>query len=152
MKANSQLSMTLHLLLHLADRQAPVTSQALARAMDTNAVVIRRMIGGLRDKGLVQSSKGHNGGWILARSLNEISLKDVYSALGSPRILALSHRSENPDCLVEQAVNAALGEAFDEAEALLLARFGEVTLSALQRDVHASAGHAPSLCTKGDAA
>ena len=62
MKTNSQLSVTLHLLLHLADSASPVTSQALAGAMHTNPVVIRRMIGGLREAGLVHSSKGHNGG------------------------------------------------------------------------------------------
>ncbi|HEY0063652.1 MAG TPA: transcriptional regulator, partial [Telluria sp.] len=45
--------------------------------------------------------------------------------------------------LVEQAVNAALGKSFDDAEALLLARLGEVTLAALSADVgdrHAARG------------
>lgn len=140
--------MTLHLLLHLADRKAPVTSEALSGAMATNPVVIRRMIGGLRDLGLVQAKKGHNGGWVLGRDLSRISLKDVYDALGSPTLLALSHRTDSPDCLVEKAVNAALGDAFEEAEAALLARFGEVTLSVLQRDVHKSAGDIPQLCAQ----
>lgn len=141
--------MTLHLLLHLADRKDPVTSEALAGAMATNSVVIRRTIGGLRDLGLVQARKGHNGGWVLARDLSEISLRDVYDALGSPTLLALSHRTESPDCLVEQAVNSALGEAFEAAEAGLLARFGEVTLAALQADVHKSIKEIPDLCANG---
>jgi hypothetical protein len=34
------------------------------------------------------------------------------------------------------AVNAALGAAFDDAEARLLARFGEVTLAMLSEDFH----------------
>jgi Rrf2 family protein len=152
MKTNSQLSVTLHLLLHLADSASPVTSQALAGAMHTNPVVIRRMIGGLREAGLVHSSKGHNGGWSLARDLAEITLLDVYRALGSPRLLALGHRADNPDCLVEKAVNASLGDAFDAAEALLLARFGDVSLARLRGDVHAALGHVPTLCADGDAA
>ncbi len=40
-----------------------------------------------------------------------------------------------PGCLVEQAVNAALDQAFDDAEALLLERLGEVTLAMLGEDL-----------------
>lgn len=152
MKRNSQLSLTLHVLLHLADRKTPITSEVLAGALHTNPVVIRRMIGKLRDVGLVESRKGHSGGWVLVRSPASISLKDVYEALGSPGLLALSHRTESPDCLVEQAVNASLGEAFQEAEAKLLKQFSRVTLFALLQDVHKAAGRVPQLCAKGKAA
>ena len=152
MKRNSQLSVTLHVLLHLADKEAPVTSELLADALSTNPVVIRRMIGRLREFGLVESRKGHNGGWVLMRNPSKVSLKDVYEALGSPGLLALSHRTESPDCLVEQAVNASLGEAFQEAEAKLLDQFSKVTLSALLQDVHKAAGRVPHLCAKGKAA
>lgn len=125
----------LHLLLHMARQDEPATSEVLARAMDTNPVVIRRMMAGLRDRGYVRSEKGHGGGWTLARELSEITLRDVYDALGSPSLLAIGNRSEAPTCLVERAVNAALGKSFDEAEALLLARLGEVTLADLDADV-----------------
>jgi hypothetical protein len=43
--------------------------------------------------------------------------------------------TESPGCIVEEAVNAQLGKSFDEAEALLLARFSEVTLAMLATDV-----------------
>ena len=78
----------------------------------------------------------HGGGWALACDLSEITLRDVYTALGSPEPFAMGNRTEAPGCLVEQAVNAALDEAFDEAEALLLARMGAVTLAAIAEDFH----------------
>lgn len=137
MRRDSRLSGVLHVLLHMAERPGPVTSEILAKAMDTNPVVIRRVMAGLRDQGFVRSEKGHGGGWTLARDLVSITLKDIYAAIGSPGLLALGNRTEMPGCLVEQAVNAALDRAFDEAEALLLARFGEVTLAALSADFHA---------------
>lgn len=124
------------MLLHMAEHDGPVTSEVLARAMNTNPVVIRRIMSGLRDAGYLASEKGHGGGWTIACDLGEMTLRDVYVALGSPEILAMSNRTEAPGCLVEQAVNSALGEAFDEAEALLLRRFGEVTLAALSADFH----------------
>ncbi len=46
----------------------------------------------------------------------------------------MGNRTEAPGCLVEQAVNAALGEAFNKAEALLLSEFGQITLAALSAD------------------
>lgn len=109
----------------------------LARAMDTNPVVIRRLMAGLRDRGYVQSEKGHGGGWTIACDLSAVTLRDIYEALGRPELLAIGNRTDEPGCLVEQAVNAALGKTFDEAEMFLLRRFGEISLAALSADFHA---------------
>ncbi len=91
---------------------------------------------GLREQGYVQSEKGHGGGWTLVCDLSTVTLRDIYIALGSPSLLAMESRSETPDCLVEQAVNAALNKTFEEAEALLISRLGEVTLAMLSADFH----------------
>ena len=137
MRRDSRLSGVLHVLLHMAEFEGAVTSERLAAVMDTNPVVVRRLMGGLRDLGLVASEKGHGGGWTLGCDLDRVTLRDVYVALGSPGILAMGHRSEAPTCLVEQAVNAALGTAFEDAEQLLLERFSDITLSRLSADFHA---------------
>ena len=137
MRRDSRLSGVLHVLLHMAEADGPVTSERLAAAMGTNPVVVRRIMAGLRDMGLVASGKGHGGGWTIACDLDRVTLDDVYRALGAPEILALGHRSAAPPCLVEQAVNAALADAFREAESLLRARLGAVTLGRLSADFHA---------------
>ena len=137
MKRDSRLSGVLHVLLHLAETGTPMTSDQLAKAMQTHAVVIRRTLGGLRDAGFVHSEKGHGGGWTIAKPLAEITMRDVYNAIGRPSLMAMGNRTEAPGCLVEQAVNAALDTSFRDAEALLLARFGEVTLAQLAADFHA---------------
>ena len=136
MTRDSRLSGVLHVLLHLAEHEGPATSEMLARAMQTNPVVVRRVLAGLRDRGLVRSERGHGGGWTLGCDLAAVTLRDVYDALGAPTLLAIGNRSEAPDCLVEQAVNAALDHAFDAAEAILLASLGDVTLAALSADFH----------------
>lgn len=136
MKHDSRLSGVLHVLLHMAERGGAVTSEVLAKAMDTNPVVIRRVMAGLRDKGYVRSEKGHGGGWTLARDLSTITLRDIYVALDSPSLLAIGHRSASPRCLVEQTVNTVLAQAFRDAEALLLSRLGEVTVAMLSADFH----------------
>lgn len=103
--------------------------------MGTNPVVIRRIMAGLKEQGYVRSEKGHGGGWTLACDFSRVTLRDIYAALGSPSVLAIGNRTETPGCLVEQAVNAALGQAFEDAEALLVARLGDVTLAMLSADV-----------------
>ncbi|WP_417387474.1 Rrf2 family transcriptional regulator [Gimesia sp.] len=137
MRRDSKLSGVLHILLHMAERDGFVTSADLSRMMDTNPVVIRRIMAGLRQRGYVKSVKGHGGGWILSCDLSKVTLRDVYVALDSPALLAIGNRTEAPGCLVEQAVNATLQQAFDDAEELLLTRFGEITLSILSADYHA---------------
>lgn len=137
MKRDSRLSGALHVLLHMAEVKGLVTSEAMARAMSTNPVVIRRIMAGLRENGFVRSEKGHGGGWTIARDLAAITLRDIYAALGEPELFAMGNRTEAPGCLVEQAVNAALDDAFQDAETLLLERFGAVTLAQLSADFHA---------------
>lgn len=135
MKRDGRLSGVLHLLLHMSQRGGAVTSEALAKAMNTNPVVVRRTMAGLRECGYVRSEKGHGGGWTLACDPTTVTLRDIYFALGAPSLLAIGHRAETPGCLVEQAVNAAMGKSFRDAEALLLSRLGDVTLAKLSADV-----------------
>jgi len=135
MRRDSRLSGVLHVLLHMAQKDGPVTSEILATAMDTNPVVIRRVMAGLRDHRYVQSEKGHGGGWTIACDLSRVTLRDIYTALGSPSLLAIGNRTETPGCVVEEAVNAALNRSFQDAEELLLSGLGEVTLATLHADV-----------------
>jgi len=142
MPADSRLSRMLHVLIHMDRIAGPVTSETISRMLDTNPVVVRRTMAALKDAGYLSSAKGHGGGWMLARPLETVTLLDVHRALGSPRHFAIGLADENPACLVEQAVNAALEEAMTEAEQRLLGRFGEVTVGALSREVAASRGPA----------
>ncbi|TKT74884.1 Rrf2 family transcriptional regulator [Aquamicrobium sp. LC103] len=131
MKRDSRLSSVLHGLLHMAANEGPTTSDALASCMGTNPVVVRRTMAGLREAGFVKAERGHSGGWSIACDLERVTLRDIHQALGEPAIFAIGNRNETPECLVEQSVNAVLDDAFEAAEALLMQRFGEVTLVAL---------------------
>jgi DNA-binding IscR family transcriptional regulator len=67
--------------------------------------------------------------------LSKVTLRDIYEALGSPALLAIGNRTEAPICLIEKSVNASLDQAFRDAEGILLARLGDVTLEMLSADV-----------------
>ena len=134
MKRDSRLSAVLHALLHMNERGAPMTSEALAQCLDTNPVVVRRTMGLLREAGLVAADRGHSGGWRIVADLSSVNLRQLHEALGEPALFAIGNRNEHPECLVEQAVNAALDDAFEQAEALLLEKFESVTLAELAAD------------------
>jgi DNA-binding IscR family transcriptional regulator len=134
MNRDSRLSSVLHVLLHIAEHDGPMTSDVLAKCLGTNPVVVRRTMGLLREAGIVAAERGHGGGWRLAADLSGVTLRQLHEAFGEPALFALGHRNEAPSCLVEQVVNAALGGALAEAEALLLDRFGAITLADLAAD------------------
>lgn len=134
MRQDSKLSSVLHVLLHMAHSGRPLTSDELAGYLHTNPVVVRRVLGNLRELGYVDAVKGHGGGWSIACDLGEITLHDVYAAVGAPTVFAMGNRMENPTCLVELAVNTALDDAFREAETLLISRLADITLADLSAD------------------
>lgn len=134
MQLDGRLSRMLHLLIHMGRADGPITSGKAAEMLHTNPVVIRRTMAGLRDAGLVRSDKGHSGGWTLMKSLDSVTMLDVYKAVGAPRIFAIGLADPAPECLVEQAVNASLTDALQKAEAMLIAQLGEVTLAAVAED------------------
>lgn len=131
MRTDNRLSRVLHALLHLDGMDRPATSDDMGHMLNTNPAVVRRIMGGLRDAGFVTSVKGHGGGWTLTRALSQITLLQVYDALGEPTLFALGPSEDAPSCLLERAANEALGDALQNAQALFRAELSAVTVADL---------------------
>lgn len=124
----------MHILVHMTEtREHALTSEQLATFIHTNPVVVRRTIAGLRDAGIVTSTRGHGGGWQLGRAPESISLAEISAALGET-LLPFGSEPESPGCLVEQAVIAALDDFRVEAERLLAEKLSGITLADLAAD------------------
>ncbi|HEX6910385.1 MAG TPA: Rrf2 family transcriptional regulator [Longimicrobium sp.] len=138
MKRSNRLSVALHVLVHLAESREPTTSGHLAACVQTNPVVVRRTLAGLRAGGLVTSAAGHGGGWTLARDPAAISLGEVTSALGERLLFAVDVAGpRGAGCRVQQAVSGTLDDFLRDAEAMLVARLGAISLADLAARVHA---------------
>lgn len=137
MRNDSRLPRVLHALLHLEQMDEPATSDLIGQMLDTNPSVVRRTMSGLREAGFVTSTKGHGGGWVLARTLAEITLADVYEALGTPPLFALGPASDAPSCLMEQAANAATRQALTKAELVFRHELAAITVADLSKDFEA---------------
>lgn len=109
MAANSQFSMAVHVLSMLArSRDENLKSDFIACSVNTNAVVIRRLLSQLGQANLVVSQTGANGGTRLARGANEISLAEVYKAVNCGEVFALHAKAPSKDCPVGKNIEAVL--------------------------------------------
>src|SRR5688572_5166990 len=109
MASNSQFSMAVHVLMMLArSREENLKSEYIAGSVNTNPVVIRRLLGQLANANLVISQTGANGGTRLSRCPSEINLAEVYKAVSCGEVFALHGRSPNQDCPVGKNIEAVL--------------------------------------------
>jgi len=137
----SRFTMALHALGMIASEGErsggqPVTSETLARSINTNPVVVRRVLADLRRARLVETRRGVGGGVVLARPAAKISLRCVWEALEGREQLFRRHPSgPNPRCPMARCVAAYLDELYGHAEAALKGSLAKVTLAKLQRDV-----------------
>ena len=129
MKRNSRLSLALHTLGHMArDPERVRKSADIAAHAGTNPVVVRRVLGSLRQAGLLVSEAGHSGGWRLARPPQEITLADVYLALDE-RLVATADADEVPECSVERALRRKVASVMEDIEQSLIARLGGTSIA-----------------------
>jgi Rrf2 family protein len=141
---NSRMTVALHVLALLSVGReespgVPMTSESAAESVNTNPVVIRRILGSLRKAGIVSSQTGPNGGWFLKREPGQITLCDVYRAVEEESLFSMHHRSPNPRCLVGGNIQAALDGFFREAERALEQRLGQRTVADVVAAVTATA-------------
>ena len=124
MSANSQLTTAVHALcwLELARRRGAdaLSSERVAASLASHPVLIRRCLGPLRDAGILTVGRGRGAGWSLARPADEITLGEVYAALGQPETFALHPHEPNLDCPVGFGIRPVLVQAYDEVEAAIL--------------------------------
>ena len=86
------------LMLDLAmhEGQGPVPLRDIAKRQSISEKYLGHLIPPLRDAGLIRSSRGANGGYVLAQPPSQISLKDVLTVL------------EGRICLVDCVTNPSL--------------------------------------------
>lgn len=109
MAANSQFSVAIHVLTMLAaSRETSLKSDYLARSVNTNPVVVRRLLGNLSREKLVISQTGAAGGTKLARCPEDINLHEVYRAVSCGEVFALHTKTPSRDCPVGRNIEAVL--------------------------------------------
>lgn len=138
MTRNSRFAVSVHILAYLAFRAgAAVPSAEIAASVDTNPVVIRRLLSALVKAGLVSTQKGSTGGFTLAKPAAAVSLLDIYHAAEPKPNHGLSHFAPNHRCPVGAKIERVLGGIFAKAQAGMEAELSRVSLAHVEAQLHA---------------
>src|SRR5580698_1388099 len=130
MAVNTRFATGVHALVLLAaEPDVLQTSEDVARKLNTNPVVIRRVFSLLQQAELVESQKGPSGGSRLARSAKEISLADVYRVLAPGDVF----HAAATNAVHSGKLNSALGQVFKDAQKALEKELAQTSLSQLAK-------------------
>ena len=114
------MTVAIHVLSYLTSaerrRRGHVTSHEIASSVNTNPVVIRRILGLLREAGLARSHRGTHAGWTLARPPSALTLLDVYQAVEEGPIFGLHASTPNQACPIGRGLPPALHEVYGAIE------------------------------------
>jgi Rrf2 family protein len=108
--------------------EEPLKSEQLAESVQTNPVVIRRMLCELAESELVVSQTGSMGGSKLARDPQQITLLDIYQAVESPGVFSLHRHPPSRHCPVGVNIGSVLNEVLDEVDTAVERVLANITI------------------------
>ncbi|RJL36153.1 Rrf2 family transcriptional regulator [Bailinhaonella thermotolerans] len=112
-----------------------LTSAEIAESLASNPVLVRRILGGLRDAGLVWAAEGRGGGWSLARPARQITLYDAHAAVEDGPILSRHPHPPSDACEVGRHMRDLLEAEFRGAEEAMRERLARTTIADLVQQV-----------------
>jgi Rrf2 family protein len=114
----------------------PLTTQGIAEKTHVPAGYLSKVLQALGRSGMVESQRGLHGGYVLTRSLDELTVLDVINAVDPlkridrcPLGLA-AHRTQSQMC--------SLHKRLDEGIAMVESLFGGTTIAALLAEANPS--------------
>lgn len=129
MRINTRLPVALHILVLIAlNEPTPISSSDMAKSVGTNAAVVRRLMGLLREARLIETLPG-SPGTRLARPQDEITLLDVYRAVSGEESIFDLHPAPNSACPVGVNIHDALDAPFAQAQHAMEAELSKTTVA-----------------------
>ena len=131
--------MAVHVLAVLAYKEGDrVTSAFLAGSVNTNPVIIRRLLLSLQKAKLVETCKGAGSGSRLSRSPRRINMAEIYRSVEEAEPFTSPARKPNAACPVGHCIRETLAKVFASAESALERDLGKTTLADVIDAVKAS--------------
>jgi Rrf2 family protein len=132
MATNTQFSIAAHIMAclgHAAGEE--VNSAAIAGSVNTSASFVRRILAKLSKADLVKTATGKAGACWLARRASDISLLEIYRAIGAPKAFAIHQYPIEKRCTVSCHIKSALSRVLDETQQALEQRLRRISLAQL---------------------
>ena len=129
MSSSSRFAVAVHVLTLMAwSDDESLKSEQMAESVNTNPVVIRRMLCELAEDKLVVSHTGATGGSRLAREPAQISLLDVYRAVECPDVFSLHPKRPSHRCPVGATIGPLLKDVRGEIDSAIEDVLGKITI------------------------
>ena len=130
MASNSQFAVAVHILAMLAKgADGRLKSGYIAESVNTNAVVIRRLLCSLQEANLVESQKGATGGTRLAKRAEQINLNDIYEAVLTGEVFSLHRQKPSQDCPVGKSIESLLCNLQKDIDNVIEEKLARYTLA-----------------------
>ena len=138
MQISSRFTIGVHLLAvidYLGDSEK-VTSNILAGSIGVNPVIVRNVMGSLKEAGIINISQGKSG-ISLAKSLDEITFYDIYKAVDCVNDEGIFHFHENPnpECPVGRNIHKAMDGKLEQIQKCMEDEMRGITVADVVADV-----------------
>lgn len=138
MQISSRLSLSVHILLCIDrfSKDIKVTSELLAGSTNVNPVIVRNILGQLKNSGIVKVSRG-TGGAVITKPLSEITLLDLYKSVECVENGELFSFHDNPNvlCPVGKNIHKVLDSRLDDVQKAMERELNSVSLEDLKKDL-----------------
>ena len=112
-----------------------IGSQTLAASVNTNPVVVRRLLLALRRARLIETFTGKHGGARLQKKPDRISLVEIYDAVESPQVILVNKRKALRRCRVSCNMRDIMSGVAESTEQAVRKHLRGITLAQLVRKV-----------------
>lgn len=137
MQITSKFTAAVHILtcIEVFGGEMRVTSDFLSGSTGVNAVIVRNVLGQLREAGIVETRQG-SGGAHIAKPTGEITLYDIYRAVECTDDTGLFRFHENPNakCPVGRNIHKVMDNRLEAAQAALENELKLTTLAEIVSD------------------
>jgi len=131
----SRFTIAVHILSLLdLNKGESKTSEELALSVNTNPVVIRKILGALKKAGFIQIQMGQGGGASLSLESDKITLKDIYQIFDE-RLFTLHPNKPNHKCICGKNIQPILTEVFSETEQVLVNELSHKTIGQISLEI-----------------
>ena len=137
MSTSSRFAVAVHVLTLMAGAgDEAVKSDYVATSVNTNPVVIRRILCALSRAQLVTSQKGSAGGYRLARKPRQITLLEVYRAVEDGNVFLLHRQRPNRHCQIGKNIEMVLGGVLEQVDSAVERVLAKITVANVWQSIN----------------
>jgi len=110
-------------------------SSRLAQTVNTNPVVIRRLLIELQEAGLISTLRGPHGGALLKRQPEKVTLREIHRAVDQGNTFATHPNEPSAECPVGRKIGKVMERIQDRANRAMARELEKITLADVLRDL-----------------